>query len=265
MVSGLIEVFKTGREYLRLDRRIQGYARLSPSMLRNFLTYSVVGLYGDRRIPGKIHEVRKHIQDVSGMKRSIALNLISAIIERVDDERFFAGRLCVIIAGDVVYSMAHDMPRRERSTQKIVNGSDMDLVFVTTDDVNEPFRRRLDDAVYEEKQRLLATPHMREEIDYVVKTMSKVEQHSAFDTFPNMVACKILWEGKRLYGSETLFKRIKTMLDKRGVAGHLHSMKLKAEQFRKNAETILMESGALEDAGSGRFLFYPAEESEEFE
>ncbi|MCJ7665513.1 MAG: hypothetical protein MUO59_02105, partial [Actinobacteria bacterium] len=35
----LTETF--GRRYLRLDRHVQGYARLSPSILREFLTYTV--------------------------------------------------------------------------------------------------------------------------------------------------------------------------------------------------------------------------------
>lgn len=265
MGSGLIEVFKTGIEYLRLDQRIEGYARLSPSVLRSFLTYSVVGLHGDPRMPGKIRRVRRHIQDVSRMKHRVALDVVSGIIERLDAERSMSGRLCVFMAGDVVYAMAHDMPRREKSTRKIVNGSDMDLVFVTTDDVGQEFRGRLDEAVYEEKLRLLMAPHMREEIDYVVKTISKVEKQLAFDTFPSMVACKILWEGTLLYGSEILFGKLKKMLEDRGVAGRLDSMEQKARRFRKTAETILMASGALEDAGSGRFLFYPAEESDEFE
>jgi hypothetical protein len=265
MISGLIEVFRTGIDYLRLDRRIEGYARLSPSVLRNFLTYSVIGLRGDPGIPEKINQIQKHIQEVSSMKRRVALNVVSAIIESLDEERSVSSRMCVIIAGDIVYGMAHDMPRRERSTQKTVNGSDMDLIFVTTNDVSEQFRRKLDEAVYEEKLHLLMAPHMREEIDYVVKNIAKVEEQSAFDTFPSMVACKILWEGKLLYGSESLFKKIKSMLVKRGVAGRLRSMKLKADQFRKTAEAILMEPGALENPGSGRFLFYPAEESEEFE
>ena len=36
-----------GRRYLRLDRRVRGYARLSPSILREFLTYTVIGLCTD--------------------------------------------------------------------------------------------------------------------------------------------------------------------------------------------------------------------------
>jgi hypothetical protein len=199
------------------------------------------------------------------MKHRIAFDVISGIIQRLDEERAVKGRMCAIIAGDVVYGMAHDTPRPERSTQKPVNGSDMDLVFVTTDDVPDEFRRRLDEAVYQEKLRLLMTPHMREEIDYVVKNIDKIEKQIAFDTFPHMVACKILWEGELLFGSKTLFKKIKEMINEKGVAGRLESMKRKAVQFRKSAEVILMESGPLNDPGSGLFLFYPVEESEEFE
>lgn len=265
MISHLVEVVRTGRDYLRLDRRIEGLARLSPSVLRGFLTYSVIGLHGDPRMPGRINQVQNHVQEVSSMKQRLALNVVSAVIESLDEERSVFNRMCVIIAGDIVYGMAHDMPRRERSTQKTVHGSDMDLIFVTTNDASEQFRRKLNEAVYEEKLRLLMAPHMKEEIDYVVKDMAKVEKQSAFDTFPSMVACKILWEGKLLYGSESLFRAIKNMLTKRGIAGSLHSMMLKAKQFRKTSEAILMESGALENPGSERFLFYPAEESEEFE
>ncbi len=36
-----------GKKYLRLDKKIEGYARLSPSIMRGFLTYTVVGLNKD--------------------------------------------------------------------------------------------------------------------------------------------------------------------------------------------------------------------------
>ena len=35
---------RTGRRYLRLDYAVDGYARLSPSIRREFLTYTLVGL-----------------------------------------------------------------------------------------------------------------------------------------------------------------------------------------------------------------------------
>ena len=35
---------RVGRRYLRLDQAVEGYARLSPSIRREFLNYTVVGL-----------------------------------------------------------------------------------------------------------------------------------------------------------------------------------------------------------------------------
>ena len=46
-LSKALTVQTIGTRYLRLDRRIDGFARLSPSILREFLTYSVVGLSDD--------------------------------------------------------------------------------------------------------------------------------------------------------------------------------------------------------------------------
>ncbi len=37
---------RTGRRYMRLDSAVEGYARLSPSIRREFLTYTLVGLAG---------------------------------------------------------------------------------------------------------------------------------------------------------------------------------------------------------------------------
>ena len=47
MLSPRLAIRRVGRRYLRLDRRVDGYARLSPSILREFLTYTVVGLADD--------------------------------------------------------------------------------------------------------------------------------------------------------------------------------------------------------------------------
>lgn len=265
MMSERIEVRRVGADYLRLDRRIEGYARLSPSVLRGFLTYSVAGLHGDPGMRQKASLIEDHIRRVSLAKMEIAFNTVSAIIERLEVGASLAEDMCTIIAGDVVYGMAHDMPRPERSTRKIVNGSDMDLIFLVADHVPDGLRRRLDEAIYEEKIRLLMAPHLKEEIDYVVKDMARVAEQLSFDTFPRMVACKILNEGKLLYGSRPLFESVKKMLDEQGITGRLDSMELTAVRFREKAQEALLKPGAGKASGDGQFLFYPAEESEEFE
>ena len=50
MTDPALELRRVGRRYVRLDRTIEGFARLSPSILREFMTYTVVGACGDPRI-----------------------------------------------------------------------------------------------------------------------------------------------------------------------------------------------------------------------
>jgi hypothetical protein len=173
--------------------------------------------------------------------------------------------LCVFIAGDIVYGMAHDVPRPERSTGKMIQGSDLDLVFILDDRVPDGVMRELDEAIYREKYRYLINPSMREEIDYIVKKLDRVREQAAFDTFKRMVACKILHEGMLLDGSDTLFQAAKTMLDEYGVNQKLARMQREAETFREKAEAYLLGEHPDGIVDEDRYLFCTAEESEEFE
>jgi len=49
MRSTAIRLQTTGQRFLRLDRSVQGYARLSPSIRREFLTYMLVGSRARRK------------------------------------------------------------------------------------------------------------------------------------------------------------------------------------------------------------------------
>src|SRR5665811_1909286 len=97
------------------------------------------------------------------------------------------------------YQMAHDVPRPERSTGKMVRGSDLDVVVIVDDRAPEVLVKALDDAIYQQKYRYLINPSVREEIDYIVKRLDRLREQAEFDTFKKMVACKILQEGVLLY------------------------------------------------------------------
>jgi hypothetical protein len=105
----------------------------------------------------------------------------------------------------------------------------------------------------------------REEIDYVIKRVSRVKEQLQFDTFKHMVACKILEEGLLLYGSKSLFVDIKTMLNKHGITEKLGDLEKRAQIFRKEAEAYLLHADPDKVKRGSLYLFYPAEESEEFE
>jgi hypothetical protein len=252
--------------YLRLDRRIKGLARLSPSILREFLTYSVIGhSQDDAALSQKANEVTSHIEAVSRAKSEVAYRVVSSLVGKLESEIPIYRQVCFIIAGDIVYNMAHDVPRPERSTGKLVKGSDMDLVVVVDDQFPKASMDRLDEAIYQEKYRLLITPHLREEIDYIVKDLDRVREQLRFDTFKHMVACKLLQEGTLLYGSEQLFHLLKSMLRDRGVIQKLEKLEKKARVFRKEAEDYLLTEDPQKIKEESLNLFYPTEESEEFD
>jgi predicted nucleotidyltransferase len=265
-LSRNLAIRTVGTRYLRLDRRIEDFARISPSILREFLTYSVVGLSRDLPLLTKTTaRIEAHIREVSKGKSDLAYNIISALASRFDQEIPIKDYVCFILAGDIVYNMAHDVPRPERSTGKLVKGSDLDLVVVTGDRLQKSVAKRLDETIYREKYRLLIAPHLREEIDYVVKDLEKVKEQVRFDTYRHMVACKILWEGTLLYGSEEIFHRVKSLLREHGVFEKLAVMENRANTFRRKSIEILLceDTDAMREENLN--LFYPTEESEEFE
>lgn len=263
-LSDKLSIRTIGTRYLRFDRNIEGYARLSPSILREFLTYSVIGLTDD---PGPIEkralEIESNIERISRAKSNLAYNIVSSLMDRFEYD--LQERICFIIAGDIVFNMAHDVPRPERSTGKMVKGSDMDIVVIVDDQFPERQKDRLDEEIYKEKFSLLLNPYMKEEIDYIVKDISRVKEQVKFKTFKHMVACKILHEGTLLFGSEDIFHTIKSLLREEGVYEKIDTLERSAVEFRLKAENYLLKEDIKKIKKDSYHLFYPTEESEEFE
>ncbi len=267
MRSNELGVRRVGRWYLRLDKKVEGYARLSPSILREFLTYSVVGLASDPvRLDVRAEQLAARIKEISAAKLRLAQRVIGEIGSRVVGEEAGAEELfCVLLAGDIVYEMGHDAPRPERSTGTMVRGSDIDLVVIMNDTAPEELAKKIDDAIYEQKYRYLINPSIREEIDYVIKPLERLKGQAEFDTFKKMVPCKILDEAVWLYGSQTLFRAAKAVLVERGISDKLTAMEEDAVRFRQRAEKDLLTMGERSLSGVRMHLFYPTEESDEFD
>ncbi|RLF61470.1 MAG: hypothetical protein DRN25_00110 [Thermoplasmata archaeon] len=224
-LSDEIEIKSVATHYLRLERKIPQYARFSPSIQREFITYSVIGLKGDEKIDKKSKELKNKIIEISSNKFKIAEKFVSS----------FSNEACFIIAGDVALNMAHSEPREEKSTGELVNGSDLDIVAITLDNFDIS---RLDKEMHIKKYVYLKT--YKEEVDYIVKPLSKVEKQAKFESFEDMVACKILNEGKFLYGNVEIFKEVKKILKKNKIPKKIKNLEKKAKKFREKAEKILL-------------------------
>jgi hypothetical protein len=123
--------------------------------------------------------------------------------------------------------------------------------------------KALDDAILKKKYFLIVHPDYQEEIDYLVKNISRVRQQLAFDTFPHMVASKIIHEGAFLYGSAGVFEAVKSMVGEFGVPAKLALLEEHAGEERREAESSLLQTDAGQPDGTFLHLFHTHEESEE--
>ena len=253
---------RTGRRYMRLDTAVDHYARLSPSIRREFLTYTLVGLeHQSAALTARAAELETKTATISREKLDLARESVCMALAGLPDEPLLLRNATFLIAGDVTYQMAHRVPRPEKSSGRMVRGSDLDVIVVVADDLPEAVCRALDDAIYRQKHYLLTHPDHQEEIDYVLKPLDKVRQQLACDRFEHMVACKILCECRLLYGSPFLFDEILKLVDASGVRAKLDALQAAAESERAEAERVLLDPAAC--AKNHLHLFYTREESEE--
>ncbi|MBB1494255.1 hypothetical protein J4N02_11900 [Propioniciclava sp. MC1595] len=256
---------RIGRRYLRLDRTVEGFARLSPSILREFLTYTVVGLPGqDEAIEAAATALEKRTVRISRLKRRTAERFTTEVMSIAGVPRD-SEHVCVLIAGDVVYGMSHDVARQESSTGGRVDGSDLDLVVLASDDAPESLVEALDEAIRQRKWLYLRNPMVREEVDYIVKRFSRLEEQVGFDTFPHQVACKVFDEAEFLAGNRALHEAGRRLLAERGVLDRLREMEQRAAERRVGLEEYLrgIEGDSLPPETKQQF--YTDDEDAEFE
>jgi hypothetical protein len=255
--------FKTaGRRFLRLDRNVQGYARLSPSIRREFLTFTYVGLDSQiEELAAKADALESEIRSISRAKLDIAKNSIVSALSHLQHRDVLLDKACFIIGGDVVYDMSHKVPRPEKSTGEMVRGSDLDIIIVAEDDTDPETIDSLDKAIHKRKHLLLVND--REEIDYLIKSLSRVREQIKFDIFSSMVACKILNEGRLLYGSPRVFETVKNLLSESKIPERLKSLEEQAIAERTAAEAQLQEGSAQRDQNEAYNLFYTRAEEDE--
>ena len=257
-----IRFVSSARRFLRLDRNVQGYARLSPSIRREFLTYTYVGLESQlETLNAKARDLGEETKRISRTKRDVARQSVVSAIAQLPDKEVILEKACFILAGDVVYDMSHVVSRPEKSTGEMVRGSDLDIVVVAEDDLDPAIVQSLDKAIHKRKHLLLVND--REEIDYLIKSISRVKEQLKFDIFSSKVACKILDEGQLLYGSPDVYQTVKNLIDEYGVPAQLRSLEQQAAMDRQMAEAQLLDMDPEKGLSEYLNLFYTHAEEDE--
>lgn len=256
-----------GRRYVRLDRSVEGFARLSPSILREFLTYTVVGRVGDEDAVGAAaRRLAARTRVISRNKLRLAQRIVAEAFDPlVADGRVDPRSFCVLVAGDIVYDMSHDVQRRESSTDQVVAGSDLDVIVLLDDAAPPALAGLLDEALYARKWLYLRNPAFREEVDYIIKPIARLVEQSAFDTFPHQVACKVFEEARLIYGNAELHERGRSVLADAGVLDRLRELETMATEYRERRRAFLLGLPEGELPPGYEVAFYSPDERAEFE
>ncbi len=255
------------RYYLRYDNSRHNHIRLSPSILRNFLSFTLLYLV-DQNVDAMQQSIllANHHRQISLQKLGYAREAIMSL----DDDILEALHLhcCAFIAGDVAYFLAHEETRMNQQFDVPIKGSDIDLIFVHTPNLAPDIIKRAEKQMLATKFRFLKDPEIAQELDFIFKPVSKVVTQMQYQNIRQKIACKILYESFFLFGDLQLFNSLQNHLKISGTSALIEAdFKAALSQRQETYEKIwsYSEEALLNPEPELRSLFYFSQERLEFD
>ncbi|MGB6228705.1 MAG: hypothetical protein WBF53_01090 [Litorimonas sp.] len=254
------------RYYLRYDVRRGNMLRLSPSILRDFLTFSLVYL------PQQQVDVVEAGTLLANKFRMISLRKLGlgrqALLLLPKDLQKIVYRHCVIfLSGDIAYYLAHDTPRRHPELGTTIRGSDIDIVIVHNREADPEDMRRVERELLIIKKQYLITPSIQEEIDFIVKPVERMLEQFEYGTIHEMIASKILYESYFLMGRVDIYESLLKNMRLRGTLAKIESDFDHALSERKQtiSKILSLPPEASADDPEVASLFFASQERLEFQ
>lgn len=221
-VSRRIRIRNCARYYLRYDITRDNVLRLSPSILRDFLTFSLIYL------PEQSVSAVEDGTLLANKFRSISLRKLSrarqALLELdADLQRELNDHCVVFLSGDIAYFLAHDTRRIHPTLDVPVNGSDIDIVIVTNNQADPAKIKAIGDSLLKIKRLYLLMPKVREELDFIVKPFDKMIDQLAYRDIHQKIASKILYESYFLMGRVDIYESLMRHLELRGTRAKIEA------------------------------------------
>ncbi len=257
-----IQISHFSRYYLRYDITRADMVRLSPSILRDFLSFTLLSLPGQRE--GVIERqvgLSNHHRDISVQKIRIARNILIDVLAGLDPA--LHRRLCAFIAGDLAYFLGHAEPRLVKDQGIMVNGSDIDIILVH-DDIDEAVIEGIDRAMLQAKAYYLRHPAYRQEVDFICKSKARMTGQFRYGDIHEKIASKIAYESMFLAGSVELYGEIKDEMERCGVNGLIEADFAYGLADRKRAMRELLKADPDALDTNTESLFYFSQERIEF-
>lgn len=249
--------------YLRYDITREDQVRLSPSILRDFLSFTLFGLPGQReQMIERQGSLSNMHREISREKIALAQAAMKGVFLKLTRE--IRSQLCAFIAGDLAYFLAHNEPREHAASGEMVKGSDVDIVIILSDTLPDEVKETIDAEMIRLKSIYLRHPDYRQEIDFITKRQSVMERQFGYGDIHDKIASKIAYESMFLGGSLTLYMEVRDAMSRLGVDKLVEGDFDHALKDRKNAMRKLLHVDATTIDDETRSLFYFSQERVEF-
>lgn len=264
--SRRLRVRNCARYYLRYDITRDNVLRLSPSILRDFLTFSLI------YIPEQAVAAVEGGTLLANKFRSISLRKLSrarqALLELdADLQRELYDHCVVFLSGDIAYFLAHDTQRKHATLDVPVNGSDIDIVIVTNNQADPVKIEAIGNRLLKTKRLFLMTPSIREELDFIVKPLDTMLDQLAYGDIHQKIASKILYESYFLMGRVDIYESLMRNLEIRGTRAKIEADFETALTQRKNTIRTILSLSPEESIKDSEVasLFFASQERLEFQ
>jgi len=257
-----VQLSHFSRYYLRFDITRTDMVRLSPSILRDFLSFTLLSLPGQREsvIERQVELSNLH-REISLRKMAIARNVLIDVLSHIPPED--ESKLCAFIAGDVAYFLGHSEPREVKGLGEMVNGSDIDIIIAYRG-LPDSSVQRIDEQMMQGKYMYMRHPAHRQELDYICKPMKKALSQLDYGNIHQKIASKIVYESLFLAGSVALYGELRDALDVTGTAARIEADFAYGLDDRKDAMRALLRADPQNLDANTASLFYFSQERVEF-
>ena len=258
-------VSNCARYYLRYDVTRGNQLRLSPSILRDFLTFSLIYL------SEQVVDIVEAGTILANKFRTVSLEKLSwareALLQLDDDLQDVLNQHCVVfLSGDIAYYLAHETKRTHSQLGVEINGSDIDIVIVTNRGAPADKIARIESQLLTVKKIYLSTPHIAEELDFIVKPIDTMLGQLAYRDIHQKIASKILYESYFLMGRVDIYQMLMRHLKLSGTWERIEQDFEIALGQRKDtvAKILALEPDASTEDEEVASLFFASKERLEF-
>lgn len=250
--------------YLRYDITREDLLRLSPSVLRDFLSFTLISLpYQRGEALLRQVEISNTHREISQRKIAIARSMLSEIFRQFDFS--LQEKLCAFIAGDNAYFLGHDEPREVEEIGQLVKGSDIDIIIIHDDDIDPAVIEKVENEMIKSKNFFLRHPEHRQEIDFICKPRSKMFSQFNYRDIHEKIASKIAYESLFVAGSVQFYMEVIQQLEFSGVKAKIESDFRRAAAGRRAAMKTLLEAAPDNLDEDTESLFFFSRERLEFD